>query len=234
MLSRVVPVSTIDLRVHDAPWPFAEQNAAEIARHWTRRQAENPGFFNGTIHLLESFDLRDGHFSGRVIPTRFASFLYWRDNGYPDKSVRDCFGSALIRSNDGQYILGRQSPGHINTGLTYLPGGFIDQRDVDGDGRVDVAGSVAREMREEAGFDANLFSSPGGALLTFDDCLLSIAIEFVASTPAETLLAEGAAHLSNDAEGELEALVAIKTLADLDTLQVPGYARYLLQHVLTK
>jgi 8-oxo-dGTP pyrophosphatase MutT (NUDIX family) len=232
--SHVVPVSTVDLRAREAPWPFAERNAAAIALHWEKRQSENPGFFNGTIHMLQSYELHGGHFRGRVFPTRFANFLYWRDHGCPDKSVRDCFGSALIRSNDGQYILGRQAPGHINTGMTYLPGGFIDQRDVDAEGRVDIAGSVAREMREEAGFDATDFAKSGGALLTFDENLLSIAIEFVSSANAEVLLAEGEAHVRTDSEGELEALVAIRTMTDLDALQVPAYARHLLQHVLTK
>lgn len=232
MHSRVVEVATFDLQVLSSGWPFAKDNAGEIDRHWQKRIADNPAFFDGTVHLLKSFELTETHFSGRLIPVKFSSFLYWRDNEFPDKSVRDCFGSALVRSRDGAIILGRQAPGNINAGKTYLPGGFIDERDVGSDGRIDLAASVARELREELGFDHTAFVRPPTLHLTFEGQLVSMAMTFVSPDDAATLLARGRAHIAREATPELEDLVAVRAMHDVTGLAMPGYSRLLLQHLL--
>lgn len=232
MNSRVVAVATFDIRVQRGKWPFAEQNEHAIAQHWQRRKAENPSFFNGTVHLLGDHELSDTHFTGSLVPVSFASFLFWKDSGYPDKTVYDCFGSALVRSQSGSVILGRQSPGNINAGLTYLPGGFIDERDVGGDGRVDLAASVAREMKEELGFDAASFAQTRGARITFCEQLVSLAIEFVSQETSQHLVTQGMHHIAGEADSELEQLVAVDRLTDLGGYDVPSYARVLLEHLL--
>lgn len=232
MTSRVVAVATFDIRVRQGTWRFAEQNMQAIDRHWQRRKSENPSFFNGTVHLLGDHQLSETHFSGRLVPVSFASFLYWKDSGYPDKTVYDCFGSALVRAQTGSVILGRQSPGNINSGLTYLPGGFIDERDVDGDGRVDLAASVARELREELGFDAAKFTQTSGARITFCGQLVSLGLEFVSQHSPDRLVAEGMRHIAGEANSELEQLVAVDRLTDLDGHDVPSYTRVLLEHLL--
>lgn len=232
MRSGVVQVETLDLQVRNRPWAFALENADEIEGHWQKRVAGNPSFFNGTVHLLTNHELSDSHFSGELIPVTFASFLYWRDNEFPDKSVRDCFGSALIRSREGTILLGRQAPGNINSGKTYLPGGFIDERDVLAAGNVDLHASISRELREELGLDHTNFTSGPHIYLTFDEQLLSMALEYRSPADAETLLAQAASYISLEERPELEAVVGINSVRELVGLSMPGYARLLLEHLL--
>jgi len=230
--SGVARVETLDLQVRSGPWPFALEQAREIERHWQNRVSGNPTFFNGTVHLLTKHDLSGSHFRGELIPVSFASFLYWRDNDFPDKTVRDCFGSALLRSQEGTVVLGRQAPGNINSGKTYLPGGFIDERDVLESGNVDLHASVSRELKEELGLDhADLAIGPH-IYLTFDEQLLSLALEYRSPDDAQTLLAQATAHIGQEENPELEAVIGINTAQDLQGLQMPGYARLLLEHLL--
>ncbi|MDO9384327.1 MAG: NUDIX hydrolase [Hyphomicrobiaceae bacterium] len=230
--AKVVHVQSHVLRVVDEAWPFSIEASAQIANHWQRRVEQNPSFFNGRIHLLRQWELLNGHFSGELLKTDFASFLYWREHEYPDRSVRDCFGSALLRSSDGQIILGRQSPGHINSGLTYFPGGFIDHRDVAADGTVDVAGSVAREIAEELGFPDGTFAAVAGAYLTFDGQLLSIAIDHVSAQDAVSLTQSASRFIASEPDSELEAVVAVATPADYAHLAMPDFTKALLDTIL--
>ncbi len=230
--AKVVHAQCHVLRVIDHPWPFAIEASGQIAAHWQQRIEQNPSFFNGQIHLLRRWDLSDGRFTGELLKTDFASFLYWREHDYPDRSVRDCFGSALLRSSDGRIILGRQSPGHINAGLTYLPGGFIDQRDVASDGTVDVAASVAREIAEELGYADGTFAAEPGAFLTFDGQLLSIAIEYTSTQSAAALLESARKFIASEKDPELEAVIAVAARADYAHLAMPGFTKALLDAVL--
>lgn len=221
-------VRTCSLHVSSAPWAFAESQAGAIAAHWAQRLAQNPAFFNGAIHLLHDYSLEGGVFHGRLLRTDFKSYLYWRETGYPGHGLHDAFGSALLRSREGKILLGRQAPGNINAGLTYLPGGFIDRRDVRPDQSIDLAGSIEREIAEELGFPQDSFTAKPGALVTFAGPLISIAIDYTSPRTAADLLAMARRHIASECEPELEDVVAVASAADLQALAMPDYARNLL------
>jgi 8-oxo-dGTP pyrophosphatase MutT (NUDIX family) len=221
-------VRTCRLRVGAAPWPFARAHAAAIRAHWAKRQAENPAFFNGVIHILHRHSLADGVFDGELLRTDFQSYLYWRETGYPGAGLYDAFGSALLRSSDGKILLGRQAPGNINSGLTYLPGGFIDKRDVRPDLSIDLAGSIEREVSEELGLPPATFTARPGAIVTFAGPLISIAIDHVSHLTSDRLLSQARRHIASEREPELEDVVAVAGVADLQSLAMPDYARMLL------
>ncbi len=230
--SRVTFVQTCDLVARDAPWPFADQHAAEIDAHWARRAAENPAYFNGRIYMLASHAIRNGALTGQLIPVDFKAFLYWRETGQRDTSVCDVFGSAIIRSHDGAILLGRQRAGNLNAGLVYLPGGFIDARDVDGAGEVDIRASVLREVEEETGLAARTLAVSEGFLVTTVGQQVSVAVEFVADGEAKHVLAAMRRTLAGDAASELEEIVAVRDVDDLDGLPMPIYADALLRYLL--
>ena len=147
----VVFVQHCALELSRKPWDFASDNATAIDDHWNRRRRSNPAFFNGVVHVLEAGTIVNGTFHATFKRTDFKSFLYWRETGYPDAAAHDAFGSALVVSREGHVVLGRQRAGNINAGIAYLPGGFIDQRDVANDGTIDIAASIRRELTEETG-----------------------------------------------------------------------------------
>jgi hypothetical protein len=209
-------------------WAFADAHKAEIDGHWRTRSASSPVLFDGRILLLETFRLSSELLEATFLETRFRSLLYWKDQGYPDRSVRDAFGSALLRSHEGDILLGRQAAGHINAGLAYLPGGFIDARDVSGDGSIDIDASIAREIREETGLDpARLVRAPG-YYVTFAGALVSIAAEFRSDLSSAELAAVVRAHIAAEAEPELADVVVVRSAADLDGVAMPDYASLLL------
>ena len=80
----------------------------------------------------------------------FASFLAWRDWGFPDRGVFNGFGMGALRGSDGAFVLGEMGQHTANAGRIYFPSGTPDLDDLS-DGAVDIAGSVAREVEEETG-----------------------------------------------------------------------------------
>ena len=98
----------------------------------------------------------------------FASFLAWRDWGFPDKGVFNGFGMGALRGSDGAFVLGEMAANTANAGRIYFPSGMSDPCDVR-DGAFDIAGSIMREVEEETGLDpspivptrAGIVSPPG-------------------------------------------------------------------------
>ena len=89
-------------------------------------------------------------FSASYFETDFASFLAWRDWGFPDPAVFNGFGMGALRCADGAFVLGEMGQHTSNAGRIYFPSGTPDLDDIR-DGTVDISGSVARELEEETG-----------------------------------------------------------------------------------
>lgn len=229
--TRVFTAADLDLRVTDGNWPFAARHAAEIDAHWERRVREMPGFFNGLVHVLTDYALSGGTLRGCLIRVPFKGFLYWRETGHPDRNVMDAFGSGLILSAEGEVLLGRQRAGNLNSGLSYPPGGFIDARDVGPDGRVDLEGSVAREISEETGLAAPAIRRAGGYVITVCGPALSIAVPYRATLPAATLLGAARRHIANDPDHELADVVLATPGQRCASLSMPAFAEALLDHL---
>jgi 8-oxo-dGTP pyrophosphatase MutT (NUDIX family) len=142
-------VTTLDLAFRPSPWPFAQTRRAEIAAHFALKAQEKP-IWNGRILLARDPVFTGERFAARYFEADFASFLAWRDWGFPDTSVFNGFGMGALRCSDGAFILGEMAPHTSNAGRVYFPSGTPDLDDIR-DGAVDIAGSVAREVEEETG-----------------------------------------------------------------------------------
>ena len=226
-------VARCDLRVGDGAWRYAETHRAAIDENWRRSLEANPAYFNGIIHLIDELHLDESGLGARFLRTGFKSYLHWRRAGFPETGVLDGFGSALIRSADGAILLGRQRAGNVNAGLAYLPGGFIDSRDVAADGCIDITASIVRELQEETGLSkADLHPLPG-FLITQTTAHVSIAVTFEVNLDAEALKTRIEQHIAADPDSELTDIVIVRHLADLDGLAMPQYARVLLPQMLS-
>jgi 8-oxo-dGTP pyrophosphatase MutT (NUDIX family) len=224
----VIKVEQCALKAIDAAWPYAVANHQEIDAHWQRRSAENPQFFNGRIRMLRDFEIAAGAFRGALIETEFKNFLYWREHGEADAGAKDCFASAMIVSSDRAVLMARQRAGNINAGLTYLPGGFIDGRDVAADGTIDIAASAAREVAEETGLSRADLAQRPGFLICLCDQQVAIAVVFEVRRRAKDLEAQVRAHLELDPSGELEEAIMVLETSDLKAFPVPRYAELLV------
>src|SRR2546423_4943996 len=161
----IIALSRLDLRFEPAPWPFAIERRAEINAHFARLRAEKPQMWNGHVLLLRRGEIADGVLSGAYLKTDFASFISWRDWDFPDKSVRNCFPMAALRSSDGAFLLGVMGHHTATAGQIYFPAGTPDPNDIDGD-RVDLERGVIRELIEETGLSAVDFAAEPGWFAT--------------------------------------------------------------------
>ena len=228
--ANVTRARSISLKVEqDAVWTYAANHRDVIDVHWKMAVSAIPGFFNGIVHVLRSLAFDGGDVQGTVIPTEFKNFLYWRDEGFPEEArVLDVFGSALIRSREGHVILGRQTPGNINEGLAYLPGGFIDPRDVTPQNTIDVQASVAREVAEETGLDASVLQPAPGFIVTHAPPHVSFAVPYTSKLSSAELVGRIRAHIGAQSEPELAEPVVLTSPADMEGRAVAHYARILL------
>ena len=143
-------ISALDLVVEAWTWPFAEARRAEIAAHFADKQREKPAMWNGRVLLGRNPVFSGGRFSASYFETDFASFLAWRDWGFPDSTVFNGFGMGALRCADGAFVLGEMGQHTSTAGRIYFPSGTPDLDDIR-DGQVDISGSIARELEEETG-----------------------------------------------------------------------------------
>ncbi len=230
----VISVDDCRLQVVAGHWPYAVSNAVAIDHYWARRREENPAMFNGQIFVMAEYALHDRVFDGRLLRTDFKSYLHWREHGFSGSDVRDAFGSALLRSAEGHVVLGRQRPGYVNGGRAYLPGGFIDHRDVTPSGTIDIAASIARELAEETGLKADDLAVGHGFRMTFAGPLVSVAREYRSSLPAADLVELIRSHIAADEDPELDDVVVVECRDDLERHDISPYARTLLSTLLPR
>src|SRR3981081_2233764 len=143
-------VTTLDLSVQPWSWPFAEARRGEISEHFAAKQAEKPQLWNGSLPRGRPPAVPGIGFRASYFEADFASFLAWRDWGFPDRDVFNGFGMGALRCADGAFVLGEMAQHTSNAGRIYFPSGTPDLDDIS-DGAVDIAGSVAREVEEETG-----------------------------------------------------------------------------------
>ncbi len=207
-------VTALDLPVRPAPWPFALARRADIAAHFAQKQREKPALWNGRVLIGRNPLFTAGRFSAEYFETDFASFLAWRDWGFPDRDIFNGFGMGALRAADGAFVLGEMGPHTANAGRIYFPSGTPDPDDVR-DGALDIAGSVLREVEEETGLTKKDYTM--GAHW---DCVVSgAAIAMIrllrVDMPGEALRARIAENLARQRQPELCALHLVRGTNDL-------------------
>src|SRR6267154_4211179 len=207
-------VTTLDLAVEAWPWPFALERRAEIDAHFALLLRENPALWNGRVLLGRNPVFSAERFSASYFETDFASFLAWRDWGFPDKGVFNGFGMGGLLCVDGAFIMGEMGPHTANAGRIYFPSGTPDLDDLS-DGAVDMAGSVAREVGEETGLTpADYRASAHWDCIVSGSAIAMIRLLDVDSS-GEALRARIEANLATQHQPELSAIHLVRRLSDL-------------------
>jgi len=214
-------VTALDLALRPAPWPFAEQRRADIDAHFALKQGEKPQLFNGRVLLARHPVFSADRFSADFFETDFASFLAWRDWGFPDASVFNGFGMGALRCSDGAFVMGEMGRHTANAGRIYFPSGTPDLDDIRGDA-VDIAGSVAREVEEETGLAPADYRA--GAEW---DCVVSgVAVAMIrildVDGSGDALRARIEANLARQHQPELAAIHLVRGTDDL-TAAMPRF-----------
>ena len=207
-------VTQLDLSVQPWSWRFAEERRADIDAHFAIQQREKPGIWNGRILLARNPVFTADRFSASYSDVDFASFLAWRDWGFPDKGVFNGFGMGALRCADGAFVLGEMGQHTANAGRIYFPSGTPDLNDVS-DGAVDMSGSVGREVEEETGLTSAEYRA--GAHW---DCIVSGAVVAMirileVDSSGEALQARIEANLARQSQPEFSAIHLVRAASDL-------------------
>ncbi len=169
-------------------------------------------------------------FSAGYFETDFASFLAWRDWGFPDTSVFNGFGMGALRCADGVFVLGEMGHHTSNSGRIYFPSGTPDPTDISGDA-VDIAGSVAREVEEEIGLTpADYRADPHW------DCVVSgAAIAIIrllrADLTGEAMRERIEANLARQHHPELAAVHLVRGTQDFTAAMPAFVTAFIEQHL---
>ncbi|WP_244965577.1 NUDIX hydrolase [Methylobacterium soli] len=217
------PLHRLSARLVSHRWDWAEANAEVIAENWARRLAERPGLFDGPVLLACGLALDDGACEARFFETTYSRFIAFRDAGSPIGPVANAFAAIVPRARDGAVLLGEMGLHTANAGQIYFPCGTPDRDDVRG-AQVDLAGSAARELREETGLRLPE-GAPEAWMLLEGEGQLAFLRPVAFPEAAEALRARMEAHRSREAEPELARIVVARTPRDLDPARMPGFVR---------
>jgi 8-oxo-dGTP pyrophosphatase MutT (NUDIX family) len=211
-------VTTLDLTVEAWPWPFARERRAEIDAHFALKLREKPAMWNGRVLLGRHPVFAGERLSASYFETDFASFLAWRDWGFPDKSVFNGFGMGALLSNDGTFVLGVMGEHTSNAGRIYFASGTPDLDDVR-DGTLDIPGSVERELEEETGLKPADYSSDADWHCLFTGPALAMIRILRVEMPGEALRARIVGNLALQQSPELAGTHLVRNAGDLtDTM----------------
>jgi 8-oxo-dGTP pyrophosphatase MutT (NUDIX family) len=225
----VTPVARLELAFAPRPWPFAEARRAEIDAHFGELRRQKPALWNGRVLLMHRFELDGETFRGAYLETDYASFLAWRDWGFPDRAMWNCFGMAAVRARDGAFLLGVMGAHTANAGQTYFAAGTAEPDDIV-DGAVVLDRSVRRELAEETGLDAAQMDAEPGWHAAFAGPRIAMMKVLRTRESAEALRAHVLHHLGRQAQPELAGVRIVRERADLDA-SVPAHVAAFLEHV---
>ncbi len=219
-------VATLDLKYEPWDWPFASTRRADIDAHFALKKREKPNIWNGQVLLARRPVCIGDRFSASYFATDFASFLAWRDWGFVDPSVFNSFGMGALRCTDGAFVMGEMGAHTSTAGRIYFPAGTPDPDDIAGD-RVDIAGSVTRELEEETGLTPDDYEAAAHwDCVTAGSAIALIRILDVAM-PAEALRARIEANLARQKQPELSAIHLVRARTDISPAMPPFVAAFI-------
>jgi 8-oxo-dGTP pyrophosphatase MutT (NUDIX family) len=226
----IVPLSRLSLTFAPKPWAFAHERRAEIDAYFAGLREKKPKLYNGRVLLMRDSTLSDDVLRGACFDTDYASFLAWRDWGFPDPMVRNCFAMGALRTADDAFLLGVMGPHTANAGRTYFPAGTPDPNDVRGDNTVDLEGSVTRELGEETGLTPDDYSMQPGWMLVPAGPRYALFKLLQAHETAEVLRRRVLDYLAAEEDPELSGVHIVRSPADLNS-EIPPFTDAFIRHM---
>jgi hypothetical protein len=224
-------VTAFDCTVTDETWPWAEKNADAIAKHWAQAIAEKPSMFDGEVVIATEVGIEQSRVVSTHAVVRFSAFHCWQKSGFPRADAFNLFGAGMVVTKDGAALLGKMAAHTSNAGLAYFPCGTPDRDDIK-NGKLDIEGSIIRELEEETGLGSFHLRPADQRWISWDGALFCCARRFDTDLTAAEAEKIVAAYLASQAKPELEKVILVKSLDDLVKGEIPAYAVALLGQVL--
>jgi 8-oxo-dGTP pyrophosphatase MutT (NUDIX family) len=223
----IFDVDRVEIGLEAWSWRFAVDQRAAINRDFADLQRIRPGVWNGRVLLMNRYAMAGAALRGACFETDYASFITWRNAGFPDPSVHNFFAAAALRGADGAYLVGEMAPYTAGAGARYFPCGTPEPADVSRDQMMDVADNLARELLEETGIAiAELTAEPGWSVVV-DRCFIGLMKRLTAAQSAEDLRARIVNHLAAEERPELSDIHIVRGPADLHPRMPPSVVAFL-------
>lgn len=225
--SEIFELDRGDIAVEPFSWRFAADRRADIDRYFAELQRQRPGVWNGRVLLLNRYAISGRALRGACFETDYASFITWRDNGFPDANVYNFFAAAALRAADGAYLLGEMASYTAGAGRTYFCCGTPEPADIGTGGMIDLDDNVSRELLEETGIAIGELDAEPGWTLVRDRCFLGFMKRLTARDDAETLRERIRRHIASEKHPELADMRIVRGPADIDSRMPPSVVAFL-------
>ncbi len=234
---RILEVDRLDCRLVRHDWEFERRYEREIVAHWAERKSSNTALFDGPVLLACRVEPRQNAAGGRVLgldffEVTFSRFLAWRDFGFPDREVYNCFAMPAVRTSDGAFLLGVMGPRHSCAGQLYFPAGTPDRNDIVGD-RVDLDGSAIRELAEETGVCVDEIMFAPGWRVVFDSQRIACMKIIDWPTSATELAGQVERHIAREKDPELASGYMLGARDQLSDPRLPAFMTAFLEPLLS-
>lgn len=206
----VVALDRVEMSLAPEPHVFPPAERAAIDAYFAERQRANPALWNGRVLVLESFRVEGRVLTGRYTPADYAALLWLLGHRDPHGHLRNCFAMGALRGSDGGFVMARMAPWTANAGRVYFAAGTPDLADVTPEGRVDMEGSLLRELREETGITAGEVTLAPGWTALIDARRVSLLREIVARDDSPALAARIRAFAARDARPEIDEVIVVR------------------------
>lgn len=211
----LVELDRIEARFLPAPCAFSAAERTAIDAHFAARHAANPALWNGPVLLLAEHGFEGRRLVARFGESDYASLLWLLARESPHPRLRVAYAMGALRGADGGFVLIRMAAWTANAGRVYFAAGTPDLGDVTPDGRVDLEGSVRRELAEETGLAAgDVTLVPGWAAL-HDGRRVALLREVQAREEAAALAARIRRFAAADPRSEIAEVLVVRGPQDL-------------------
>ena len=222
MSQDVLRVREVEARVVPHRWAWAEANERRIAENWLRRSALTPDVFDGAVLMIAGLERLGETIEARFFETRYSRLLANVDLG-GDGSVGNGFAMGVLQGADGGFVLGEMAAHTANAGRLYFPAGTPDLSDVMEDGRVDLAGSILREIAEETGLGPDLCRLAEGWDVVVRDGRTAFLRGVRLSIPADEAVRRIEAYIGREAKPELARIEVIRKPEEIEDVRMPSF-----------
>lgn len=203
-------------------WEAPTRHAAAIEDYWQQAMQRSNQMFNGTVLIQHRGAIEGRVFKAGYSATDYKSFLGFLRLEIDSPGVRNGFGMAALRASDGAFLMGQMGPGTANAGMVYFAAGTPDMNDVV-DGKVDLAGSVIREMCEETGLRAEEVRVGQGWTTIFAPKRVAFMRSVTIDLPAQAARALMLERMKALKEDELSDIVIVRPDDPLTDARMPEF-----------
>jgi 8-oxo-dGTP pyrophosphatase MutT (NUDIX family) len=215
-------IDRIEAVLEPFDWEVPRRHAAAIEDYWQQAMQRSSQMFNGTVLIQHRGAIEGRVFRAGYSATDYKSFLGFLRLDIGSPGVRNGFGMAALRASDGAFLMGQMGPGTANAGMVYFAAGTPDMSDVV-EGRVDLAGSVIREMCEETGLTEDEVRVGEGWTVIFAPKRVAFMRPVTIDLPAEVARARMLERMKTLKEDELSDIVIVRPDDPLTDTRMPEF-----------